>query len=303
MSSGQLLQELKQRVDSCTTQLPSQQQNASTTESVNSEYEENITAFRSVTTEVDVIVKSACDQILAHVQRSDNPQSYRICSLGCGNGKLDKQILQQLTERCPGVKFEYVGLDSNQASLEVARSTMTDMRHAKLEYHDIEGDVEALSKYSKFDAVIVVHLMCYLKSGVSMLSNFVRLLNPAGTLFVIHCGDDDPLSKLTDVFRLDHEKGCYNLPKDEFLSYLSQVKDGGEIKDFISSDLSASFDLRKLYQNDETRDRVLNFIAHAPREKYPRDIKDLCLKYIDAAHEEMAGEMIRMNSYAIWNKK
>ena len=39
-------------------------------------------------------------------------------------------------------------------------------------------------------------------------------------------------------------------------------------------------------QNDETRDCVLNFIVHVLLEKFPRDIKELCLKYIDATHEE-----------------
>ena len=106
MSSDLYLQELKQRVDSWSQSQQSVQQDTST-ECKNSEYEENITTFRYVSNEVDVISKSVCDEILTHLQRSDNRQSYRICSLGCGNGKLDKQILQQLTEKCSGVKFEY----------------------------------------------------------------------------------------------------------------------------------------------------------------------------------------------------
>ena len=150
---------------------------------------------------MNVILKSVCDKILTHIKRCGNQKSYHICSLGCGNGKLDKQILQlQLTEGCPGVKFEYLGLDNNQASLEIMRTTMKDMSYTNVQYHDIEGDAEALSKFSKFDAVIAVHIMYYFESGVSMLSNFVVLLNLAGMLFVIHYGADEPLCKLTDVF-------------------------------------------------------------------------------------------------------
>ena len=90
-----------------------------------------------------------------------------------------------------------------QASLEVARSTLKNMKYAKVEYLDLEGDVEALLKFSKFDAVIATHVMYYLKSGVSLLStvsSFIALLNPAGMLSVLHYSADDPLCKLTDVF-------------------------------------------------------------------------------------------------------
>ena len=185
-------------------------------ENINSEYEENITTFCSVSTEVDVILKSVCDEILTHIMISGDQKCYHICSLGCNSGKLDKQILLQIAEGCPGVKFEYVGLDDNQASLEIVKSIMKDLSYASVEYNDIEGDAEGLSKFSKFDAVIAVHFTCCLKSGVSMLSNVVGLLNLAGMLFTIHYGADDPLCKLTDVFRPDHKKGCYKymLQKD-----------------------------------------------------------------------------------------
>ena len=302
MSTDLFLQQLKERVDSISHLLSQQsiQQHAST-ESINLEYENNITTFRSVSTEENVILKSVYDKILTHIKRSGDQKAYRICSLGCGNGKLDKQILNQLAKGSPGLKFEYLGLDNNQASLEIARSTMKDMSYVNFEHHDIEGDAEGLSKFSKFDAVIAVHIMYYFKSGVSILSNFVGLLNPSGMLFVIHYGADDPLCKLTDVFRADHKKVCYMLQKDRFLSYLAQMKKNGEIEAYVSSDLAASFIKENFYQNDETRDRVLDFIVHVSLEKYPRDIKELCLKYIDAVHKETYGKVNRINSFAIWN--
>lgn len=93
------------------------------------------------------------------------------------------------------------------------------------------------------------------------------------------------------------------LPKEEFLLWLAQMKETGEIDDYISTDLTTSFDKQKFYQNDEIHDRVLNFIVHVSLGIYPRDIKELCQKYIDAVHEEMSGKMNRINNFTIWNKK
>ena len=295
--SDRSLQELKQRVDS--SQQSTQEQPSG--KNIDLQYEDNFSAFRSVITEVEIICDAVCKEIESHLQKSDNQQSYRICSLGCGGGKLDKQILQQLTEKYPGVKFEFVGLDNNQASLEVARSTLKDVSFASVEYHDLEGDVQALSKFSKFDAVIAVHLMCYLKSKASLLPDFVALLKPSGVLFAIHCAIDDPLLKLTEVFKKDHEKVCNMLPKDDVLSCLEEMKGKYEIHDFTSEDHIAIFDKQTFYQSDETRDRVLDFIVHVPLKEYP-DIKELCLEYLDIVHKETSGRMIRMNSFTIWNK-
>ena len=300
--SEAVLQELKKQVHVDSHRSQQSAQGDASAENTDSQYEDNFSAFRSVIAELEIICNAACKEIECHLQKSDDQQSYRICSLGCGNGKLDKQILQQLTEKCPGVKFEYVGLDNNQASLKVARSTLIDMSFASVEYHDLEGDVQALSKFSKFDAVIAVHLMCYLKSKASLLPNFVALLKPSGVLFAIHSAVDDPLCKLTEVFLQDHEKACYMLPKDDVLSRLAEMKEKCEIHEYTPEDHTAIFEKQKFYQNNETRDRVLDFIVHVPLEKYPSNVKELCLKYLNKVHEETHGRMIRMNSFTIWNK-
>jgi predicted TPR repeat methyltransferase len=292
-----ILQDLKKRLADLSA--PHAQLQVFAERDVEAEYELDISAFRAVVDEEKVILVAACDVINAHISQTEafNLQPYyRICSLGCGNGAMDKKILQQISQLHPGLKFQYVGLDNNETSLTKAMDTLS----GELKNIDVtlrKCDVEKVhpSEFEKFDMMVAIHSMTYMNSLGGALSKFVELLKPAGELFMIHCGDDSPLYKISEVFLQHQSKKSFPLSKGHILSVLSEMK--GIM--YSAMDCDASFDMQKFTSDKIKMHRILDFIAHVPLQAYPSDIAHLSLKYLHAVDKETAGKMIRMNSMTV----
>ena len=87
-------------------------------------------------------------------------------------------MLVQLTKLHPDLKFQYMGLDNNQASLERAMDNLGELRanvHVTLQNCDIKN-VHPLD-FEKFDMMIAIHTLTYMKSMAAALSRFVEFLN------------------------------------------------------------------------------------------------------------------------------
>ena len=48
---------------------------------------------------------------------------FRICSVGCGDGKLDHQVLTKIREKFPDVKIHFCAFDVNELFVERAKET------------------------------------------------------------------------------------------------------------------------------------------------------------------------------------
>ena len=265
---------------------------------MDAEYELNFSTFRAVINEEEVILAATCDVIDAHIKTdaSNLQPYYRICSLGCGNGTMDKKILQQISQLHPDLKFQYVGLDNNDPSLEKAKDTFSgELKNIDVTLRNCDVEKVHPSEFEKFDMVVAIHSMTYMNSLADVLSKFVELLKPVGELFMIHSSDDCPLYKLSEVFLQHQSKKSFALSKDHTLFVLSQKKC---IK-YFEKDHDASFDKQKFTSNETTMQRVLDFIAHVPLQVYPSNITQLSRDYLESVDKERAGKLIRMNSMRV----
>ena len=294
-NSESILQDLKKRL----ADLSAPQLQILAERDADLEYELDISAFRAVIDEEEVILAAVSDVIDAHINQTEafNLQPcYRICSLGCGNGAMDKKILLRLSQLHPELKFQYVGLDNNEPSLKKA----TNILFGELKNIDVtlkNCDVEKISpaEFEKFDMMLAIHSMTYMNSLAGALSRFVEFLKPAGELFMIHSGDDSPLYRISEVFLHHQSRKLFALSKDHILSVLSEMKGIS----YSAMDCDASFDMQKFTSDKNKMRRVLDFIAHVPLQAYPSDIAQLSLKYLHSLDKERAGKLIGMNSVTV----
>ena len=56
----------------------------------------------------------------ANTQNGSCLEEFKICSIGCGDGALDRHILSNLVKLFPNVKFHYTGIDADNEICEVA---------------------------------------------------------------------------------------------------------------------------------------------------------------------------------------
>ena len=283
--SDRALQNLKEYLDSAT--IPKLR----FSDESDAEYERNISALRKVVNEEMIISDAVLNAIRSHTTKNGIPVHYRICSLGCGNGVLDKKILELLTVQFPNVTFEYVGLDKNDDSVKKAKERFASDVRAKV--HNCNVETGDLSLFGKFDSVLALHFMIYMNSTTASFPKFVELLKPQGELFIMHTGVEDPLSKLNEVFipYQDPTKKCSILSKDEIVATLSKME---EISCTRPNDFEATFDLIKFLSDEDLQQRVLDFIVHVPLRQFPGDVSKLCLEYLKCAHEENAGKLVKM---------
>ena len=91
--------------------------------------------------------------------------SFRIFSIGCGDGTFDIKILQTIAERFPDVKVSYIGTDIDEKFCQKARELLGSVKNTYVEiliedYQEIDP-----SKFSILpcDLVLAIHVLYYMR--------------------------------------------------------------------------------------------------------------------------------------------
>ena len=92
-------------------------------------------------------------------------KSFRIFSIGCGDGTFDIKILQTITERFPDVKISYTGTDIDEKFCEQARELLGAIKNVEVEI--VVEDYQKVDP-SKFnippcDLVLAIHVFYYMR--------------------------------------------------------------------------------------------------------------------------------------------
>ena len=128
------------------------------------------------------IVKKAKELI-----ESSSLKEFRICSVGCEDGSLDKVVLEELSKTCPLVEFHYIGVEMDEQVCEAAEDKLTDVS-SNVHTDFVVKDYEELSKEDFTDAfnlIFMVNCTYYASSLETLLKGSVELLKPSGELMII----------------------------------------------------------------------------------------------------------------------
>ena len=97
-------------------------------------------------------------------------KSFRIFSIGCGNGTFDIKMLQTITERFPDVKVSYTGMDIDKKSCEQARELLGAVKNVEVEI--IAQDFQEVDfNIPPCDLVLAIHVFYYMRDITKALVN------------------------------------------------------------------------------------------------------------------------------------
>jgi len=105
---------------------------------------------------INYVVKQASEMIAANQSKT-----FRLGSIGCGDGHFDKNVLTQLLEKYPNLDLHYIGVDVNEMSCQIAQEQLSSLKGVRFEIlakdfqHICPADIEPC------DLVIAVHVLYY----------------------------------------------------------------------------------------------------------------------------------------------
>lgn len=111
---------------------------------------------------------------------------FRICSVGCGDGKLDNKILSLLVTAHPELEIEYVGVGLCEQACEEVLSVMEGIGE-KVKVQVIAKDYSELSNddVGTFNCVLMVSCLCYSVVPEVTLEAVLNLVDPSGVLVLV----------------------------------------------------------------------------------------------------------------------
>ena len=210
----------------------------------------------------------------------DKKSMFRFCSIGCGDGRFDKEVLTQLLRRYPHLDLQYLGLDVNEFSCQTAREVLGSLEGAQVEI--LTKDIQHMSPadFEPCDLVIAVHVLYYVESLKAAVSCALRVVKPDGCLMMIS-SYRYPLSEIYHRFWLHEHKRrlWYTQDIEKILTEMGIAyriqKSGGplDIPDFEKGLQSPS----GVY--------LLDFLAHTKLSRYPPAVTQKCIEYFSSIAE------------------
>jgi ubiquinone/menaquinone biosynthesis C-methylase UbiE len=122
-----------------------------------------------------IFLKQRMDQALSWIDGANLSNNSKILDAGCGAGRLTRE----LSER----GYAAFGMDYSYGMLERANSICNHGGNHNVEL--FQGDIESMPfKDSRFDMIICLGVITYLKSEEKALNELARVLKPEGTLIL-----------------------------------------------------------------------------------------------------------------------
>ena len=123
---------------------------------------------------VQRIVERGCEML-----SKSSLSVFRICSIGCGDGKLDQQVLSKIREKFPNVRIHFCAFDVNELFVEHAKKSLQQLNNVEVEV--LTGDIESVgNEFAPCDLVLCVSVLYYVKSLEQALSNLLQLVKNDG---------------------------------------------------------------------------------------------------------------------------
>ena len=98
------------------------------------------------------------------VEMAQDKSTFRICSVGCEDGSLNKQILTELAVSNPSLEIQYIGVGLCEQGCEEVEGELEELAE-NIIVQVVAKDYAELSKeeLGMFDYVLMVSCLCYSK--------------------------------------------------------------------------------------------------------------------------------------------
>ena len=128
-------------------------------------------------------MKLVREKIKAVASTSQRSGLFRVCSIGCGDGLVDNDILSAVAQGCPDRTIHYVGLDISQVYCGHAKENIKPASNVQVQIIN-QNFLDFTDE--PFDFIIAVHSLYYLPSPEEGIKKILSMLKENGER-VIKC--------------------------------------------------------------------------------------------------------------------
>ena len=206
--------------------------------------------------------------------------TFRICSIGCGDGYFDKEVLTQLLRKYPHLDIQYLGLDVNKFSCQRAQELLGSLEGVQIKI--LAKDIQHASPadFEPCDLVIAVHVLYYVESLKDAISCALKVVKPNGCLIMIN-GHRYPLSEVYHRFWLHEHKRrlWYTQDIEKVLTEMGIA--------YCIQRSGGSLDVPNFEKGFQSPPGVyvLDFLAHTKLSRYPPAVAQICIEYFSSIAE------------------
>lgn len=227
--------------------------------------------------------KTVPDWVLKEVRKTvelaQDKSSFRICSVGCGDGSLDKQILTELAVSNPSLEIQYVGVGLCEQGCEEVEGELEGLAENVI-VQVVAKDYAELSKeeLGTFNCVLMVSCLCYSTAPEATLKAVLELVKPEGELIVVSSSRQSVDELIARFWK--HQRH-YDLCTTENVKDMLQ-KMGMK---YSVSQLPVTFDLSQCFnENFESINsrRILDHIVQVNMDEYSPAVSEACTEYLEA---------------------
>lgn len=205
-------------------------------------------------------------------------ESFHVCSVGCGDGVLDKKIIGMLSAAHPSLAIHYVGVGLCEQGCEEVERKMEDVgdnvvvQVVASDYSDISID-----EVGRFDCVLMTSSLCYSTAPEATLESVLQLVKPNGQLIVVS-SNQQSFDELISRF-WKHQRN-YNLCTTEWVRGILE-KMG---KKYSEKQLPVMFDLSQCFNDQFKSDQsklILDHIMQVNMDEYDPAIRELVICFLN----------------------
>ena len=118
--------------------------------------------------------------------------TYRMLSIGCGNGSFDARIIQAIAKQFPSIKIHYIGTDIDKGNCQKAEEVLRALPNVKIEIETLVFDFNDVDDFKDqippCDLVTSAHVLYYMKDVKKALSDAQSLKKENGKVVLQYRG-------------------------------------------------------------------------------------------------------------------
>uniref|UniRef100_A0A672IPW2 Histamine N-methyltransferase-like n=1 Tax=Salarias fasciatus TaxID=181472 RepID=A0A672IPW2_SALFA len=210
-------------------------------------------------------IHSKLPDLLASI--GDGKSRLNVIGVGCGDGKIDLEMLSELRQKHPGVTVDYEVVEPSSQQLQkykVSVSETPDLDHIKFIWNEMtasgfEEHWRRENMTKKADFIHMIQMLYYVADPGATVSFFQSLLDKKGKLLIILVSEESGWGKLWQTY------------KDQLVSSeLSQCVTTGDIKSYLDArgvgyqwfELPSGMEITECFtEGDEKGELLLDFLT------------------------------------------
>lgn len=254
---------------------------------LNDEFGRCYQRYESLTNQMEIIADFLAESIRERVERAPQTQPFRICSLACGDGVMDKMVLERLLRTLPAERYEFLGIEINEDLCRAEEECLAALPvTTKIRCMDLNQMTPADAP--DMDFVYMVHGHYYTPDFDTQLDNILSIRGPNTTLQIVSAQDAVYNQLYLRFWR--HELGRTWWLSDHLIAALRKR----EIEPTVQN-IMARLDITRCFDEGPTspfaRD-FLDFLCHVPLAAYPEGLQQLCISWLQEAANHSEGRYL-----------